>query len=163
MDSPEARRSHPTILVTPLLGNRSYRLEVVILAEVKDTQGYLAPEQSLDDDEVEHPGPDGRPAPPSLMGRTRRACAQERLSKEPGMSGCGSADPGRISEVSIERGTPARGGTSVPTARVVFRQDPFSRGLLRSVRGTDVERRYKRGVRAHPAPGVCSSRTHPHP
>jgi hypothetical protein len=37
---------------------------------------------------------------------------RERLSKisrGPGMTGCGSADPGRISEVSTERGTTGSG------------------------------------------------------
>jgi hypothetical protein len=46
----------------------------------------------------------------------------------------------------------------VPTIKVVpyfsLEEDPFSRGLLRSVRSTDAERRYRRGVRSHPAPGL---------
>jgi hypothetical protein len=44
----------------------------------------------------------------------------------------------------------------VPAAKVVpylFGEDPFDRGLLRSARGTDVERRYMREVRSHPALG----------
>jgi hypothetical protein len=38
-----------------------------------------------------------------------RVCAGSGYLREPGMTGCGSADPGRISEVSTERGTTGSG------------------------------------------------------
>jgi hypothetical protein len=47
------------------------------------------------------------------------------------MTGCGSADPGRISEVSTERGTSGSGGAPVPTTKVVpylYGEDPLGLG-----------------------------------